>query len=183
MRKIIIVLFLLIPILALAQENTPQKTAYFFYLDTCSHCHNVDKYFAENGLYDKYDIKKLNAAVSANGKFMMDLYAANNFPEDQRGGVPVVAFGEKFFVGDKPIIENFVKEIDAAENTNQSPNPPADILVHDGPISSTSEAANEPIANSSGGKSDTGKKNYFPLAVAAFVIIGAGILILSNRKS
>lgn len=176
MRRIFLsVIILTIPLFVFAQGDVKKK-AYFFYLDTCPHCHNVDKYFTENGIYDKYDVKKLDASVAANGKFMMDLYEANGYPEDQRGGVPVVAFGKKFFIGDKPIIDNFVKEIEAADDTNQFPSPPDDIVVHDGPIASVSsmpEAATTGAGN---------KKDFSAVIIFALIIIIGGALIYLNRK-
>ncbi len=175
MKKIIILFLLILPVLALAQESPAKKTAYFFYLDSCPHCHNVDNYFAANGVYEKYDIKKLNASIPANGKFLMDLYAANNYPEDQRGGVPVAAFGDKFLIGDKPIIGNFVQEIEATDNTDQMPKAPADIVVHEGPISSPA-AVSQPAANGQN------KKNVSAVVLVAVVLVGGGALIYLNRK-
>lgn len=175
MKKIIILFLLILPVLALAQESPAKKTAYFFYLDSCPHCHNVDNYFTANGVYEKYDIKKLDASVSANGKFMMDLYATNNYPEDQRGGVPVVAFGDKFLIGDKPIIDNFVQQIETTDNTDQMPKAPADIVVHDGPIPS-------PAAVSESTASGQNKKNVATVVIVAIVLLGAGALIYFNRK-
>ena len=184
--KIAALAILLVPFLAFAQDAAPKKQAYFFYLDTCPHCHNVDKYFTENGIYDKYDIKKLDASVPQNGQLLMKLYEANNYPENQRGGVPVVAFGDKFFVGDKPTIDNFVKEIDASSSANQLPNPNKDgsvpdVVVHDGPISE--EPSTEAINNNETPAADsTSKKNYVPLAIVAIVLVGAGALIFLNRN-
>ena len=182
--KIITLFLLLFPALALAQDSGKKKTAYFFYLDTCPHCHNVDKYFTDNGLYDKYDIKKLDASVSANGQFLEELYAANNFPEEQRGGVPVVAFADKFMIGDKPIIDNFMKEIDASDGAFQLPDPEggvsaSDLSVHDGSISPETPVSVSPEQNPSAGN----KKNFFPVIIAAIIVVGAGALIISNRNN
>jgi hypothetical protein len=178
-------LFLVAPLFVFAQDSGKKK-AYFFYLDTCPHCHNVDKYFTENGLYDKYDIKKLDASVSPNGQFLEELYAANNFPEDERGGVPVAAFADKFMVGDKPIIDNFAAEIEASDGAFQFPDPEGgvsatDLSAHEGPISpeSTVSASAFSGQNASAGN----KKNYFPVVIAAIIVIGAGALIVSNRGS
>jgi len=168
--KIIILSLLIIPSLVFAQD-APKKKAYFFYLDSCPHCHNVNNYFNANGIYDKYDVKKIDASVPANEKFLMQLYEANGYPEDQRGGVPVVVFGDKFLLGDKPIIDNFATEIEAVENT-QVANVPADIVVHEGPIAEVSA-----VSPASGNK-----KNYFPVVIGALVIIVAGALVFVNRK-
>jgi hypothetical protein len=195
MRKIIIAaIFFLLPFLVFAQDNPAKKKAYFFYLDTCPHCHNVDKYFTDNGIYDKYDIEKLDAKIPVNGQFLDELYAANNFPEEQRGGVPVVAFVDKFIVGDQPAIDNFVKDIDASDNAFELPDPEggvsaSDLSVHDGPISTPTSTPNpaksDVSANTPSTQStDTGnKKNFFPVIIAAIIIIGAGALIFTNRNS
>jgi len=175
--KFLFAVFVLLPVLVFAQDNA-KKTAYFFYLDSCPHCHNVNDYFNANGLYDKYDIRKLDASVPQNGEFLMKLYEANGYPEEQRGGVPVVAFGNKLFVGDKPIIDNFVKEIDATEDA-QVPNVPADIVVHEGPIAEVNQAASVPQSGTTASQS---KKNYFPVVIGALVVITAGALVFVNRK-
>src|SRR4030042_729815 len=98
--KFILIAVLLAPLLVFGQDASKKK-AYFFYLDSCPHCHNVNDFFNANGIYDKYDIVKLDASIPQNGEFLMKLYEANDYPESQRGGVPVVAFGDKFFIGDK----------------------------------------------------------------------------------
>ncbi len=178
MKRIILTILILLPLLAFAQD-AGKKKAYFFFLDSCPHCHNVDNYFTSNGIYDKYDIKKLDASIPANGQFLMKLYEANNFPEEQRGGVPVVVFADKFMVGDQPVIDNFVKEIDASSDALQLPNPDKngaepDIVIHVGPISSAASPAESAQA---GGN----KTNYLPVVIAALVVMGAGALIYINR--
>lgn len=176
--KIVGLIILLLPLFVFAQGDVPKKSAYFFYLDACPHCHNVNNFFNENGLYEKYDIKKLDASVPANGKFLMQLYGANGYLESQRGGVPVAAFGDKFLIGDKPIVDNFVKEIEAAESTDV-PDVPADIVVREGPIAEAARAEAVPAAAAA---DQSGKKNYFPAIVGALVVITAGALVFLNRK-
>jgi hypothetical protein len=190
--RIAALVLLIVPFFAVAQDAGAKKQAYFFYLETCPHCHNVDKFFTENGIYDKYDIKKLDASIPQNGQLLMKLYEANSYSEDQRGGVPVIAFGDKFFVGDKPIIDNFVKEIDASSIADQLPNPEKDgsapdIVVHDGPLSAASangaeKAAGNPANGNESPSTDTTKKNYVPLIIAGIVVVGAGALIVVNRN-
>lgn len=188
MKKIlaIIAVLVLFPALTFAQD-VPKKTAYFFYLDTCPHCHNVNDYFNANGIYDKYNIVKLDASVPQNGQFLMALYGANNYPESQRGGVPVVAFGDKFYVGDQPIIDNFVKEIDASQNADQLPNPnkdgsAPDVVVHEGPIGAAVPAEAAVAGNNADSAGSGNKKSYVPVIVGVLVILGAGALIYVNRK-
>lgn len=187
--KIAALVILLVPFLVFAQDTNAKKKAYFFYLDTCPHCHNVNDYFNANGVYDKYDIEKLDASIPQNGQFLMKLYAANNYPENQRGGVPVVAFGDKFFVGDQPIIDNFVKDIEASDSAYQLPNPDQsggelNIVVHNGPIASGASENKSASQENSANNVDAGNKNnYVPVIIAGLVIVGAGALIFANRKS
>ena len=183
--KYLIAITILIPAFVFAQDSGKKK-AYFFYLDSCPHCHNVNDYFNANGIYDKYDIRKLDASVLQNGEFLLKLYEANGYSEDQRGGVPVAAFGDKFFVGDKPIIDNFVKEIDASDIAFQLPNPGREgsdpgVVVHEGPIAavpSASTAAEPKEKNVNKGN----KNNLVPVVITAITVICAGALIYVSRK-
>ncbi|MDD3487186.1 MAG: hypothetical protein PHF35_02285 [Candidatus Moranbacteria bacterium] len=187
-RVALLSILLAVPIFSFAQD-APKKTAYFFYLDTCPHCHNVDDYFTQNGIYGKYDIVKLDASAGKNGELLMKLYEANGYPEEQRGGVPVVAFGDKFLIGDKPIIDNFEKEIEVSDKAYQLPDPNgADIsglVVHDGLISKTSaKSETAQTADNTVQAADPGqKKSYAPLIIGALVILGAGAMIFFNRET
>jgi hypothetical protein len=177
MRKFVIILILLIPVLAFAQDNSKKK-AYFFYLDTCPHCHNVDKYFQDNGIYDKYDITKMDAINPFNANLLSKFYDASGEPG--KGGVPAVAFGDKFIVGDQPIIDNFVKDIEAASNASELPDP-SNISGNNGNVAvqeknSESKQAADPSAENGN------KKNIFPVLIIAIVLLGGGALIFINRK-
>lgn len=185
MKKILGIVFFLIllPAFVFAQD-APKKKAYFFFLDTCPHCHNVNKYFIANGIYDKYDITILDASVPANGELLAKFYEADKYPAEQRGGVPAIVFGDKFFVGDAPIIDNFVKEIEASQNADQPPNPNKDgsipnVVAHDGPIT---EAPVNDAVSKAGDATAGNKKSYLPVIVGALVVLGAGALIYVNRK-
>ena len=169
MKKIII-LFLLIPFLTLAQENLAKKKAYYFFGEQCPHCKTVDAYFQANGIYDKYDISKLDFSNPFNGRLLLKFGEAYNDPN--KGGVPAIAFGGKFIVGDQPIIDNFVKEIDSVDNANALPNP--DNIVPK-PASESQKDSNVPVAVGN-------KKNYFPVIIIALIALGAGALIYVNRK-
>jgi hypothetical protein len=134
MKKLIIaggaIVIILIIIFAVAHKNktvnqtqptdSTKKQAYFFYLDTCTHCHNVDGYLQSHGAYDKYQITKMDAKNPFNGQLLMRFYTVFGYPEEQRGGVPVVVFGNTMIVGDQPIIDRFEKEMEAT-GTNQLP--------------------------------------------------------------
>jgi len=174
MKKLVIILsLLLIPVLTFAQD-AGKKKAYYFYGEQCPHCKNVDAYFTENGIYGKYDISKLEFSNPFNGRLLLKFGEAYNDPN--KGGVPAIAFGDKFIVGDQPIIENFVKEIDAASNANGLPDPDKVASTSGNGIGNQQPASTEATAG------ERNKKNYFPVLVAALIIIGIGALVYINRK-
>jgi glutaredoxin len=189
-RYLSILILILLPVLVFAQNANTKKKAYFFYLDACPHCHNVNDYFNANGIYDKYDIVKLDASAPQNGELLMKFYETNNYPENQRGGVPVVVFGDKFLVGDTPIIDNFVTDIEASQSADKLPNPNSDgsvpdVVVHEGQIGEQSTAAMEQSPqpeNAQGNASEGNKKSPVPVIVGVLVLIGAGALIFINRE-
>ncbi|MCX6762916.1 MAG: hypothetical protein NT093_04015 [Candidatus Moranbacteria bacterium] len=176
MKKIFLVLaFLLIPILTFSQD-APKKKAYYFYGDTCPHCKNVDEYFQANGIYDKYDITKLEFSNPFNTRLLLKFGEAYNDPN--KGAVPAIAFGNKFIVGDQPIISSFVQEIDASDNANALPDPDkiAAANVNNNP-SESQNSSNAPAVAAAGNK-----KGYFPVIIIALIALGAGALIYVNRK-
>ena len=166
--KFITIIFLLIPILALAQDNTKKK-AYYFYGEQCPHCKNVDEYFQANGIYDKYEITKLDFSNPFNARLLMKFGEA--FDNPYKGSVPAIAFDDRFLVGDTPIIENFEKEIDAAD-AYSLPDPDK-IGKNSGSESQKSENNPAPAGN---------KKNYFPVILIALAVVGGGALVYVNLK-
>ncbi len=172
MKKIIIILFLLIPVLTLAQD-APKKKAYFFYGDTCPHCKNVEAYFQANGIYDKYDITSLEFSNPFNTRLLLKF--GDVFNDPNKGGVPAIAFGDKFIVGDQPIISNFVQEIDMADNANELPDP--DKIGNKENAVKNGDQGNSPGINTEGNK-----KNYFPVVIGALIVLGIGALVYINRK-
>ena len=171
MKKFIVILFLLIPVLALAQENPAKKKAYFFYGDTCPHCKKVEAFFQENGIYDKYDITSLEFSNPFNARLLLKFGDAFNDPN--KGAVPAMAFADKFIVGDQPIIDNFEKEIDVAD---------ASVLPDPDKIASANGTGDQPPASVEDSAGKGNKKNYFPLAIVALIVVGGAALFLINRK-
>jgi len=113
-KTILIILILLaIPLLSFGQEK---KKAVYFYSKTCAHCVKVNEYFQNNGIYDKYDIKKVEADSAENFSYLNKFFDAFGVSAQKRG-YPVIFFGTKMLIGDQPIIDNFLKEI---ENNNAS---------------------------------------------------------------
>lgn len=166
--KFIILALFIIPIFVLAQSDSKKK-AYYFYGDQCPHCQKVDEYFKANGIYDKYDITKLDFSNPFNTRLLLKF--GEIFKSEFKGSVPAIAFGDKFLVGDQPIIDTFEKEIDAAD---------ASALPDPDKISKNTakENPNSVDAPVSAGN----KKNYFPAIIAALILIGGGALIFINRK-
>ena len=75
----------------------------FFWGDGCSHCENVEKYFAENDKLDeKLGIKKMEVFKNKeNQKLFMEIVDKCKLPG---GGVPVLYKDGQCTVGDTPII-------------------------------------------------------------------------------
>ncbi|MFA7209771.1 MAG: cytochrome c biogenesis protein [Parcubacteria group bacterium] len=114
MKKISLVIFaiLFVPMLVLAQAD--KKKAIYFYSETCAHCEQVNRYFQEQGIYDKYDIQKIEASGPYNLDYLNKFFDAFGVPAEKRG-FPVIFFSDKMIFGDKPIIDSFVKEIDRTD--------------------------------------------------------------------
>jgi LPXTG-motif cell wall-anchored protein len=176
MKKFIIILFLLIPFLTLAQENPAKKKAYYFFGEQCPHCKTVDEYFQANGIYEKYEITKLEVVSNPfNGKLFLEFGKAFDVPD--WGGVPAIVFGDKYLLGDKPIMDNFVKEINAADNANELPDPDKIAAANN-----TGEQGSSSVPSSGTSTSKGNKNNYFLVVIGALVVLGAGALIYINRK-
>lgn len=114
MRKIyiLLLLILLVPNFVFGQQN--KKKAVYFYSKTCAHCVKVNDYFQNNGIYDKYDIKKIEADSAENFSYLNKFFDAFGVSAEKRG-YPVIFFGSQMLIGDRPIIDNFVKEIESAD--------------------------------------------------------------------
>lgn len=116
MKKFIILLiFLILPIIASAQDSgenqLAKKKAVYFYAESCVHCEQVNEYFQEQDIYDRYDIQKIEASGPYNLSYLNDFFDAFNVPAEKRG-YPVVFFEDKMIFGDQPIINSFLKEIE-----------------------------------------------------------------------
>jgi len=172
MRNIIYtVILVILPLIVFAQD-TGKKKAYYFYGETCPHCKNVDEYFKANGIYDQYEIKKLETSNPFSKRLFFEFGEA--FEDPNWGGVPVVIFENKYLLGDQPIIDNFVKEIATAE-AKDFPDP--DKIGGKEDVKNQENQGSQPSAKEGGNK-----KNIFPVILIAIVAIGAGLLIFINRK-
>lgn len=120
MKKIILLLVLAVLPFAVSAQ-TLQKKAIYFYTETCPHCVRVSDYFQNNGIYDKYDIKKVEASDSQNFELLNQYFDAYGVKTESRG-YPVIFFDTKMIIGDQPIIKNFASEIEG-EDASVFPDP------------------------------------------------------------
>ncbi|MCB9812962.1 MAG: cytochrome c biogenesis protein [Pseudomonadales bacterium] len=92
-----------------AQENSQ---IYFFYGTGCPHCVVVEDFFEKQHLLEKYPIEKKEIYFNKdNAIFFNKILDEKGIPTQERG-VPTVIIGDKVFIGDKPILDNFVAESD-----------------------------------------------------------------------
>lgn len=106
---------------ALEENVNDREKAVYFYQETCDHCQAVDKYFRENGIYDNYDIRKIEISGAYNLGMLNEFFDAFEISSQKRGW-PAIFFGRQFLVGDNPIIKNFATEIERTDAT-EFPNP------------------------------------------------------------
>lgn len=107
----IILVLLILPLISLGQEK---KKAIYFYTETCPHCVRVNEYFQNSGIYEKYEIKKMEASSPENYTSLNRYFDAFGIASEKRG-YPVVFFGTQMLIGDQPIINNFASEIENAD--------------------------------------------------------------------
>lgn len=103
---------MLLPLNVFAQEQ--KKTAVYFYATWCSHCQKVDAYFKENGLYEKYDIKKYNFDESENKVLLKKIFDSKMIVG---GGIPTIVIDDSILSGDTPIIEGFESKMEQSQGT------------------------------------------------------------------
>ncbi|MFH2019243.1 MAG: cytochrome c biogenesis protein, partial [bacterium] len=85
---------------------------YFFYGEGCPHCVLVEKYFQENGLFDRYPIVKKEVYGDHENAILFNNVLDKLGVASSERGVPTVVVGNKVMVGDKPIIDDFIKIAD-----------------------------------------------------------------------
>ncbi len=121
---IFLALFLLVGInicKANSENISNKKKALYFYQETCEYCQAAEKYFQENGIYEKYDIEKIEISGAYNLSYFNEFFDAFGVPPEKRGW-PVIFFGTKFLAGYRPIQENFTVEIEKT-NADNFPRP------------------------------------------------------------
>ena len=126
----ILLIFLALPLISFGQEK---KKAIYFYTETCPHCLRVSQYFSDNGIYGKYEIKKIEASDSQNFDLLNQFFDAYGI-ESKNRGYPVIFFDTKVIIGDQPIINNLVSEIEKVGAT-EFPTPESIKAVLGEPVS------------------------------------------------
>jgi cytochrome c biogenesis protein CcdA/glutaredoxin len=117
MKKIYLILFALVFLPSLVFAQTEKKSFDYYYAEWCSHCQKVNKFFTENGIYEKYDVHKFNFDEDQNKIGLKNLFQEKGYGDQI--GIPAVVVDGKLIAGDKSIIDYFQpeikKEIPAAE--------------------------------------------------------------------
>lgn len=103
--------FILVPNISLAQEQE-KKQAVYFYATWCSHCQQVEKFFKENGYYEKYDIRKFNFDERENKVLLKKILDSKL---NANAGIPAIIIDEEVLMGDEPIIKDFEKKMEASK--------------------------------------------------------------------
>lgn len=114
MKKILILFIFLLALPLPISAQAAQKKAIYFYSDACPHCVRVDRYFTDGGIYAKYEIQKVQADTPENFDKLNQFFKVFGVPSDKRG-YPVIFFDAKMIIGDQPIIDNFVNEIESVD--------------------------------------------------------------------
>jgi hypothetical protein len=109
-------LILILSLVALTIPNLKSAQAatkvYFFYGKGCPHCSEVEIFFEENNIVERYPVEIKEVYFDRSNAILFTKLMDNLGVPEQTRGVPTVVIGNKVLVGDKPIIQNFEKEVD-----------------------------------------------------------------------
>ncbi len=98
--------------LAKDAKCNPPPGVVFFYGVTCPHCKNVEKYFDEENVRQKYNFKELEVYNDKNNRQMLTEAAKCCQMDVTKIGVPFLWTAEKTCVtGDQPIIDYFKNKL------------------------------------------------------------------------
>jgi len=104
-----------------------------------------------------------------NGRLLLKFGEVFNDPN--KGGVPAIAFADKFIVGDQPIIENFEKEIASVE-AKELPDPEKIKSVQSNATGKSEEQGDEKKNN-----------NKLVLILAGLAVVVTGASLYFRKKS
>jgi len=110
MKKVFLLGLMILPLLISVVNAQEEICIYYFYGVGCTHCANV-KPVLDNleGKYPNIHIHRLEIYHNKTNQDLFNSYCSE-YDIDRRG-VPFVAIDKKYFMGDKPIIENLENEI------------------------------------------------------------------------
>ncbi len=110
LKALLLLVFYLFIAFPVKAQVDPQ--IYFFYGQGCSHCQKVEDYFKDQNILEQYPVIEKDIYQDRNSALLFNaLMEKFDVPQTQRG-VPTVVMGDKFFIGDQPIINNFKLEAD-----------------------------------------------------------------------
>lgn len=107
-KLFLLALIVLSTTLVVAQNET---CVYFFYGEGCPHCAKVEPFIKQLNQSSEINIQSFEVYYNReNLKLLNEFYDAYEIPTNMRG-VPTVLINGKYFIGDKPILENLEQEI------------------------------------------------------------------------
>ena len=102
MKRILALLFSVVFLLTACGENEnslqnlSKDEVYFFYQETCPHCHNAAKYITEK--HPNMKIKGLDVKMPGNMKLLQQ--AAKDYKLPTKSiGTPLICFGKNYIMG------------------------------------------------------------------------------------
>lgn len=100
----LLLLFSFAPSSLSAQE---EKTIYYFHGIGCPHCANVDEFFEDNEILERYPVEEKEIYQDReNAVLFNEVMEEKDIPLNRRG-VPAVVVGDEVIIGDTPIINGF----------------------------------------------------------------------------
>lgn len=81
-----------------SHQNIQPDKIYFFYADTCPHCHDADAYIKEN----HPDLKIIKINVAEKSGFELFIKCARRFNLGQNIGTPLFCMGNNYIMGWAP---------------------------------------------------------------------------------
>jgi len=109
---VFVVLLLLItsPVFAKSDYESDGKVCiYFFHSKGCVHCAKADSYIKD--LEKEYPLEVHRFEITENSELISKLYSNYSVPNNERGYIPIVFIGDRYFLGDTLIIENLEPKI------------------------------------------------------------------------
>jgi len=107
--KLLLLLFVIFLMGAKVVQAEQPTCVYFFYGSSCPHCAKTSSYIET--LEAKYALEVHRFNINEKIELVNGLYASYDVLDSERGYVPILFIGDKYLLGDTPIIENLESEI------------------------------------------------------------------------